>query len=97
MNLLDNSLRAGAVNLWITVGLFGQNLRVEIGDDGIGIDAEDAKHVFDPFFTKRADGSGTGLGLYLSRKMIAEQGGNLWYRPRPGGGAVFTVEVPVVR
>ena len=61
MNLLDNSLRAGAVNLWITVGLFGENLRVEIGDDGIGIEAEDAKHIFDPFFTKRADGSGLAL------------------------------------
>ena len=94
MNLFDNSLRAGAANLWITLCHSGEFLEVEVSDDGTGIAAEDAKRIFDPFFTKRADGSGTGLGLYISRKMIAEQGGNLWYRPRPGGGATFIVEVP---
>jgi signal transduction histidine kinase len=96
MNLLDNSLRAESRNIWISVELSGSMVRISVADDGPGIHPEDANRIFDPFFTKRKDKSGTGLGLYLSRKIVIEQGGALWHEQRPGGGALFVVEVPSI-
>jgi signal transduction histidine kinase len=94
LNLLDNAIDAGARNIDISVTLQQDQVKIEIGDDGPGVPEEHARYIFDPFFTKRKDGSGTGLGLYLSRKIVTEQGGSLWYEPRPGRGALFVVLVP---
>jgi signal transduction histidine kinase len=52
--------------------------------------------IFDPFFTTRPEGEGTGLGLHLSRGIARECGGELRYDTRPGGGAKFVLEVPVM-
>ncbi len=93
LNLLDNALRADAKNLWIEVEE-GPTLAVSIGDDGRGVPAEVAERIFDPFFTTRQPGEGTGLGLYLSRRIVAAHGGELRHAPREGGGARFTVELP---
>ncbi len=94
LNLLDNSLRAGAGVLWIQVRESGDRIQIRFADDGAGVPSENTERIFDPFYTTRSDGSGTGLGLYLSRKMVTDEGGSLWYEPRPGGGAVFVIEVP---
>ena len=96
MNILDNAIRSGAENVWVTVSLDGSKIRIAIGDDGPGVSDDHVRFIFDPFFSKRKDGSGTGLGLYLSRKIVMDQGGALWYESRPGGGALFVVEVPSI-
>ncbi len=96
MNILDNAIRSGARNVWIDVSLAGDRIRIVIGDDGPGVSEDHVRYVFDPFFTKREDGSGTGLGLYLSRKIVMDQGGALWHEHRLGGGALFIVEVPSI-
>jgi signal transduction histidine kinase len=96
LNLLDNALRAGAGNIWLRVDEEEDHLRIIVEDDGPGISGEDAKRVFDPFFTKRSDGSGTGLGLYLSRKIVEEHKGSLRLDSREGGGARFTVTLPAI-
>jgi signal transduction histidine kinase len=94
LNLLDNAIRVTPQNIWIDVADAGAGVRVSIGDDGPGVPQEIAPRIFDPFFTTRAVGEGTGLGLYLSRKLVKERGGELRLRHRSGGGAEFVVEMP---
>ena len=65
-----------------------------MSDDGPGVSKEIAALIFEPFFTTRPVGEGTGLGLYLSRRIIQDCGGVLTYSPREGGGAVVGVELP---
>jgi len=97
LNILDNALRTGARNLWLHVAEQGQRLTIRIGDDGPGIPAGVAQRIFDPFFTTREAGSGIGLGLYLSRRIVERHQGALWVEDRQGGGAEFVVELPAVR
>jgi len=96
LNILDNALRTGARNLWLHVAEQGQRLTIRIGDDGPGIPAGVAQRIFDPFFTTREAGSGIGLGLYLSRRIVERHQGALWVEDRQGGGAEFVVELPAV-
>ena len=53
----------------------GKSVRVAVEDDGPGITAEQARGIFDAFFTTRQPGQGTGLGLYLSREIVEKWGG----------------------
>ena len=94
LNLFDNSVRAGAANIWVELDGEGDRLRITVSDDGPGIPEHDTGRIFDPFYTTRGDGSGTGLGLYLSRSIVEEHGGALSCGNRLGGGAVFRVEIP---
>ncbi|MCC6926272.1 ATP-binding protein [Novosphingobium sp.] len=73
----------------------GDKLLVEIADNGPGVSAELVSRIFEPFFTTKAVGDGTGMGLAMSRGMIEEHGGRLLYSDAKGGGAVFTVELPI--
>jgi signal transduction histidine kinase len=96
LNLLDNAIRAGGKNIWVRTNDEGGGVRVSVSDDGPGISKEVAALIFEPFFTTRPVGEGTGLGLYLSRRIIQECGGSLTYAPREGGGAVFGIELPAI-
>ncbi len=70
-------------------------VRVEILDNGPGISPEHLPRLFDPFFTTKPPGVGTGLGLSVSYRIVAEHGGRLWAENRPEGGAAFILELPV--
>jgi signal transduction histidine kinase len=69
-------------------------VRVEICDTGIGITPEDCEKIFTPFFTTKLPGIGTGLGLYISDRIIHDHGGKLDFRSREGGGTIFSVDLP---
>jgi PAS domain S-box-containing protein len=67
---------------------------IEVADNGPGIDPHIASQIFEPFFTTREGAGGTGLGLWLARSIVAEEGGTLTFREAPGGGASFLVDLP---
>jgi signal transduction histidine kinase len=96
LNLLDNAVRARPTNIWVSVSEEDPGVRVSISDDGGGIAPDVAPLIFEPFFTTRAVGEGTGLGLYLSRRIVDACGGKLRYCPRAGGGAQFVLEFPAL-
>jgi signal transduction histidine kinase len=96
LNLVDNSIRSGAKNIWIELRQQEKTVTVSVADDGPGVPADVVHRIFDPFFTTRVEGEGTGLGLHLSRRIAQECGGELRYEPRPGGGARFVMDIPVM-
>jgi signal transduction histidine kinase len=96
LNLVDNSIRSDAKNIWIELRQADKQISVSVADDGPGVPPDVVHRIFDPFFTTRVEGEGTGLGLHLSRRIAQECGGELRYEPRPGGGARFVMEIPAM-
>jgi PAS domain S-box-containing protein len=82
----------------IRIRSFRQESRISVSveDDGVGILPEAMPRIFDPFYTTKRPGGGTGLGLSICMSIIREHGGNLDAKALPGGGSVFTVELPVL-
>lgn len=68
---------------------------IKVADNGTGIEPAAMDKLFEPFFTTKPIGSGTGLGLYVSYNMALKQGGDLLAANCPGGGAEFTLRIPV--
>jgi signal transduction histidine kinase len=93
LNIIDNALRAGAKNLFLRVEETADRVVVGIGNDGPPIPPEVAGRIFDPFYTTREAGSGTGLGLYLSRRIVEDHHGALRLNNRGGGGVEFVIEL----
>jgi len=98
LNLLINAAQAieksGAITL--RSGRQGDQVWVEIADTGCGIPAANLKRVFDPFFTTRPVGSGTGLGLSVCHGIISQHGGRIELHSEVGRGSRFRVWLPVV-
>lgn len=69
-------------------------LRFEVSDDGCGIDCGIKQKVFTNFFSTKASGKGTGLGLLTTRKIVQEHGGNVSFDSTEGKGSVFIIEFP---
>ncbi len=75
----------------------GPTVTVEVGDTGAGISPQVLPHIFDPFFTTKAIGEGTGLGLAVSCRIVADHGGRIDVESEVGRGSVFRVTLPVGR
>ncbi len=93
-NLCENALRHGAADgstprLELTLTRVARYGRVclEVADRGPGVDAQDIERIFEPFFTRGAEG--TGLGLFLARELAEINDATLLYEPRKGGGSIF--------
>jgi len=96
-NLIDNAIDATSGTGKICVGTFqeGDHILVEVVDDGSGIPKELHSHIFEPFFTTKAVGSGTGLGLVISHRIVADRhGGEIEFESKPGETR-FKVRLPV--
>jgi PAS domain S-box-containing protein len=85
----------GKGTLAITTERVAGCVRASLADDGPGIPEENLGHLFDPFFTTKGVGKGTGLGLSICHGIVTEHGGRIYAANKPGGGAVFSVELPL--
>ncbi len=99
INLLANALDAMADTPDKILRIVGRRRSgraiMEITDTGCGIDKKNISRVFDPFYTTKEQGSGLGLGLSISSKIIRDFGGTIRAKSAPGKGATFVVSLPV--
>jgi two-component system NtrC family sensor kinase len=98
VNLLSNALDSVAdIEGEIRVRTYtdGDEICVLIADNGEGIPEEKIAHIFEPFYTTKAPGHGTGLGLSVSQRIIHQHGGRILVESQPGTGTRFTVMLPV--
>jgi signal transduction histidine kinase len=72
---------------------FYADIRVE--DTGYGIPAEQMSRIFDPYFTTKQGKSGTGLGLYITKKVIDDHQGSIKVESTPQIGTAFTLRLPL--
>ncbi|WP_158269664.1 PAS domain S-box protein [Desulfonatronum sp. SC1] len=70
-------------------------LRIEVADTGTGIIKKDLLRVFDPFYTTKDQGKGTGMGLSISHGIVQQHGGKIWAENNRQGGATFFIDLPV--
>jgi signal transduction histidine kinase len=96
LNLLDNALRAvgNEGHIRVQTKRADDEVLVEISDSGPGVALEHRSRLFQPFFTTRPAGEGTGLGLTLVRRIVTKHGGRIELHSPPGAGATFTVALP---
>lgn len=72
----------------------GARAVLEVSDTGHGVPDDLKTRIFEPFFTTHEATGGTGLGLWLARGIIDDEGGTITVGDRPGGGATFTIDLP---
>lgn len=88
-------LAHGKGNLLVKTKLKERSIKITFRDDGPGISPENIQKVFDPFFTTREVGQGTGLGLSVCHGIVTEHGGRIYVESEMGKGATFFVELPI--
>jgi two-component system sensor histidine kinase KdpD len=99
VNIIDNALKYSPPQkpIEIKARVSHQTLEITIADHGEGIPLEDLERIFDKFYrVQRPDNvSGTGLGLSISKGIVEAHGGSIRAENRRGGGAIFTVRLPL--
>jgi signal transduction histidine kinase len=72
------------------------SLTIEVADTGIGIAPENVAKIYDPFYTTKGVGRGTGLGLAVSYGIVQEHSGHISVESTPGAGTIFRITLPTV-
>ena len=98
VNIFLNAVQAmpEGGTLGIDVRTVDKQLVVTVSDTGKGIPDEILPKIFDPFFTTKAEEKGTGLGLWLSQKIIERHGGTIRIKGREKEGAIVSIELPLI-
>ena len=100
MNLIRNGIEAASdqpLLVTISTARTTASVCITVTDNGRGIDSQNWIRVFDPFFTTRQAGGGTGLGLSLVYGIVTDHGGTIRIENAHKGGTVMIIELPVMR
>ncbi|WP_412471579.1 ATP-binding protein [Halobacteriovorax sp. RT-1-4] len=99
MNLLTNARDAleqsEVKQIKVTLTSRDDKAVIEVSDSGAGISEENKRKIFEPYFTTKEYGKGSGLGLSLSHNFIKEHGGSITIDSNSGGGTTFRIEIPL--
>lgn len=97
MNLILNAIQAMAAGgkLLVSTGAENDSIRIYVQDTGDGISSDVIGRIYEPFFTTKPPGKGTGLGLFITHRLVSEMGGTIDVRSKPGEGTRFTVLLPI--
>ncbi len=95
-SILLNAIQASEPHglIEVSVSEAGSSVCIAVTDHGGGMDETIQRHVFEPFFTTRAVGSGKGLGLAISYGIVQQHGGSIEFESVPGKGTTFRVILP---
>jgi signal transduction histidine kinase len=98
LNLFLNARDAMPKGGWLTIRLAASagDALIEVSDTGVGIPSEHIARIYDPFFTTKADGRGTGLGLSVTYGIVQEHGGSLTCESDIGQGTRFRLALPLL-
>ncbi|MDF1500993.1 MAG: ATP-binding protein [Anaerolineales bacterium] len=96
INLVTNAIQAmpDGGNLFVNLEHQEDDVRISVRDEGIGIPEENLGRIFDPFYTTKPEGEGTGLGLSVSYGIISQHGGKIEVESEVGQGTTFTIKLP---
>ncbi|MBW2252245.1 MAG: response regulator [Deltaproteobacteria bacterium] len=96
INLMSNAIHATPEqgNISIQVENIDGGISIAVKDTGVGIPKENLEKIFEPFFSTKAPGEGTGLGLFVTRQIVEKLGGSLDVVSRVGHGTQFMVRLP---
>ena len=99
LNLLTNAIKYGRPGGWARIEMVGdsQEVAISVRDNGLGMDASQRQHLFEPFNRlgrQRAGAPGAGLGLVISRQLVEAMNGQLRVESDPGLGSCFTIVLP---
>jgi len=99
VNMIQNAVQAVPSGLVLKLGSFRSPEKVvfSVADNGSGVPEELRSSIFDPFFSTREVGAGTGMGLSVVYDIVKTCGGSISVGDAPGGGALFTIEFPISR
>jgi signal transduction histidine kinase len=97
LNLVKNAVEAAPRGGRVDVAARTEAgvLVIEVADTGPGLSQDALAHLFEPFYSLKVPGKGTGLGLVISKDLVEKQGGTLTAANRPDGGALLTVRIPI--
>jgi two-component system, NtrC family, sensor kinase len=93
-NLLDNAIHAAASRVRVAADSTADEVRIRVGDDGPGVPEALREQIFDPFFTSKPVGRGTGLGLSVASAVADDHDGRLSLGEDALGGAQFVLVLP---
>jgi signal transduction histidine kinase len=96
VNIIQNAIESRPeARIQLRAERRGETVRIAVRDDGRGVDGEAIRHLFDPFFTTRTAEGGTGLGLSVAHRIIADHHGTIHVDSRPGEGTLVSVDLPL--
>ena len=95
-NTLDVDLAPATVTgrIFVSAKTEGSEVVLAVRDEGTGIAPDDLQRIFEPFYTTKPVGKGTGLGMAIAHGIIEKYGGHITVESYPGEGTVFTIRLP---
>jgi signal transduction histidine kinase len=97
-NLITNAIQAMENGGTLEIGIKRKDedfIMAWFKDSGCGMSDETAFHIFEPYFTTKGTGIGTGMGLDISRQIVENHLGRIYFETKPGAGSTFFVEIPL--